>query len=501
MKNDKMKTKLESIVGSKNVREEVSPYSSEVADRMAYSYEMISHLTREFVPDYVVMPGSLEEVQEIVRSANEFDEFIAVYSRGTNVYGYTLAKEGGIMIDLHRMDRILEVNDETMTATVEPGVTWGRLRKEALKKNLMIIPILGPHTGGPVGNYNVWNMSTASTRYSPDRIITLEAVLPNGEILRTGSQALMGNEKANPYYRHAFGPDITGLFRGSLGSFGIITKAVVKLYPILDGMKNLTYGFQDLQTGLDAMQAIEKLDITKHIAIYSREWPAEICNLEFKHLRDPGEQKKVLEKYPPWILNIGICGKKRQVEFYEELIGDETEDGSEFEFEAGEELEHWKDLVQGAGHRIPTMFGSARNAMSVILISPLNTCDKVYNTALRKTSESDFRDPITGEPYTPMTFFYPTERCRNMYCEIEFRYDAAKPESVQKAAELWQEVSLYYHKELGAALMIITPMLEDMISPTYIEILKGIKNVFDPKGILSRGNLLQGVPLLTKGAK
>jgi len=490
MEKDKMKEKITGIVGEENVQEIVSPYSHELADRLAYSHEMMSHVIGEFTPDYVVMPGSVEEVQEIVRTANENDELVYTYARGTGVYGYTLAKQGGICLDLHRMDRILEINEETMTATVEPGVTWGRLRKEALKKNLMIIPILGPHTGGPVGNYTSWNFTPGATRYSPDRIVSLEVVLPNGEILRTGSQGIMGHEKSNPYYRYAFGPDLTGLFRGSLGSFGIVTKAVVKLYPILDGLKNITYGFKDLQSGLDSMQAIEKLDITKHIALYSRGWPGEMCNPQLKHIHDPAEAKKILDKYPPWILNIGLCGKKKQVEFYEELIREEVKGGEEFIFE-GKEKEYWEDFAQGAGHRVPNMFGSARTAITTLTVTPFGVCPKVYGSARNKVKEFDFRDPITGEPYEIMTMFFPIDRGRCVYCEIEYRFDATRPETIQRAVQIWQELSEYYIRDLGSSLMIINPIVAPMMSPTYIEILKGIKNVFDPKRILARGNLLE----------
>jgi FAD/FMN-containing dehydrogenase len=490
MTKDENKIRLENIVEAENVRDNVSPYSSQLADRLAYSHDMISPVTGDYTPDYVVMPGSVKEVQEILRSANETDGFVYTCSRGTNTYGFALAKEGGIILDLHRMDRILEINEETMTATVEPGVTWGRLRKEVLKKNLMVIPILGPHTGGPVGNFTSWNFSPGGTRYSPDRTVSIEVVLANGELLRTGSQALQGHETKNPYFRYAFGPDIAGLFRGSVGALGVITKAVVKLYPILDGMKNITYGFKDLQSGLDSMQAIEKMDITKHIGLYSQGWAAEMCNPELKTIQNPADQKVILDRYPRWILNIGISGKKKQVEFYEELIGDEITGGDECRFE-GRDLEYWEDFAQGAGHRVTNMFGSARIGMSTLTITPFSVCSRVYGLALQKIRERDFRDPMSGEPYEPTTFFFPSERGRSVYCEMDFRFDATRPETMEKAVNIWEELSMMYHQELGSTLMMINPFVRSMISPIYIDLLKGIKKLFDPKGILSKGHLLE----------
>jgi FAD/FMN-containing dehydrogenase len=492
MRHDEIKKKMREIVGPDNVTEGISAYSAEWTDRIAYSHDMISHITGDYVPDYVVLPGSVEEVQDIIQSANENDFFVYVYSRGTNTYGFTLAKEGGICVDLHRMDRILEINEETMTATVEPGVSWGKLRQEAVKKNLTIIPILGPHTGGVVGNYTSWNFTPYATRFSPDRVVSLEVVLPNGEILRTGSQALLGHDKANPYFRYAFGPDITGLFRGSVGAFGIITKAVVKLYPLLDGMKNITYGFQDLQSGLDTMQAVEKLDITKHIALYSQGWAGEMCNPELKSIQDPGVQRKILDKYPPWIVNMGICGKNKQIRFYEELIRDEITDGEEFDF-ATDDVAQWKDFVEGAGHRVTNMYGSARTAIGTLTITPFSVCPKVYLAAREKIKEFDYRDPVSDQPYVPTTMFFPTERGRSVYCEIDYRFDATRPETIEKLMNLWNKLSMFYYEELGSSLMIIDPIVRNMLSPSYMDVLREIKNVFDPKGLLSKGHFLEDI--------
>jgi len=463
------------------------------------SREPLSKIIGQHVPDYVAMPGSVEEVQEILKAANE--ENVPVYpcSRGTNVYGFTLPLEKGISLDLHKMDRILEINEETMTATVEPGVTWGRLRKEALKKNLMIIPILGPHSGGVIGNFASWNFTPAGTRYSPDRVVSLELVLANGEILRTGSAAVAGHESSNPYFRYAYGPDITGLFRGSLGTLGVITKAVIKLYPILDGQKNITYAFEDLRKALDCMQRIEKLDITRHIAVYSRGWVGEMCNPELKHVNDQAGQEKILGRYPNWLLNIGICGTKKQLGMNEELIRDEVEAGQEHFFE-GLEKTYWEDFASGAGSRVTAMYGSSRNAMTTLTITPFSACAEIYDQALEKIKEFDFRDPVSGAPYEPMTFYFPCDRGRVVYGEMEYRYEATQPDSIEKAVRLWGDLSRLYIEKFGSSLMIFNPMVMAYMMPSYANALKGIKNLFDPKGILARGQLFneQGAPLIER---
>ena len=108
--------KLERIVGSEYV-------STNEADLHIYSQDMTQ--AEPSSPDVVVMPQSLEEVQAIVAVANEDKIPITPYVAGGNIGGLAIPLKGGIMLDLKRMDRIIEVNETDMYAVVEPGVTFG----------------------------------------------------------------------------------------------------------------------------------------------------------------------------------------------------------------------------------------------------------------------------------------------------------------------------------------------------------------------------------------
>ena len=123
---DKIKREIESIVGMDN-------FSSDVSDIIPYLSDSYSILVGREVtlPDFVILPGDAQQVQDIIRLANEYK--IPVYPRsyGVNVAGSAVPYEGGMIVDLKKMDRIHEINEETMTATIEPGVSWAKLRKEA----------------------------------------------------------------------------------------------------------------------------------------------------------------------------------------------------------------------------------------------------------------------------------------------------------------------------------------------------------------------------------
>jgi len=166
---------------------------------------------RPAVPRVVVFPGSAEEVQRVVRIANKYRTPVLPVCFGTNMAGITVPTvEGMVIVDLKRLNRIIEIDEESMTATIEPAVSFGRLDAEARRHGLKTVCKVGGYTGGLVGNFVTANMRPYNARYGwTDPVVSLEVVLPNGELLRTGSQAVPGFEKLNPYVRLCFGPDLS----------------------------------------------------------------------------------------------------------------------------------------------------------------------------------------------------------------------------------------------------------------------------------------------------
>ena len=106
--------------------------------------------------DYALLPESTEQVQAIVKLANKLNVAVYPYSYGTNLSGGTSPRKGGAMVVMRKMNHILEINEETKTATIESGVTWSKLIFECQKVGLEPLPLGGgPHTGGPIGNYSL----------------------------------------------------------------------------------------------------------------------------------------------------------------------------------------------------------------------------------------------------------------------------------------------------------------------------------------------------------
>ena len=470
------------IVGAEGV-------SAEAEDLLPYTKDAYATLLHQDVPlpGFVVLPTSSEEVQRIVRLANEHR--IPVYPRsfGVNIAGSALPYQGGIVIDLKKMNRIIEINEETMTATIEPGVTWDRLRMRAKEKGLDIIPIGGPYQVSPVGNFLLTNITPYSTKYCMDRAVTLEAVLPNGEIIRTGSQCTEVGAELNPYFRYSYGPDITGLFRGSLGNFGIITRFVIRLRPLAEIENNYYFGFDNLRAALTAMQKIERLEITRYSTITNRDLSVRSI-LHPEKFKIKSERQRVLNQLPPYSLTVGLGGKAKQIDLYEEMIEEEVrkQNGKESKLE-----EDWrKDLdeaAEGCSQKALRMFEPYGSFGTIVGCTPVSSVEGMNEIVEQATKKYGLRDDIMDEPLVPELIVIPWDRCSTVYVEHEILYDPLDAEAVQKATKCLRECYVELFTKFGATHTMPNRTFLRLMMPSYSGLLIGIKKLVDPNGIFLAG--------------
>lgn len=473
---------LQEIVGAGNV-------SVDWVDLIPYlrdSYTALLHKEPPR-PDFLVMPGGTEEVQRVVLLANKYR--IPVYPRsfGVNIAGSAIPYRGGMVLDLKRMNRILEINEDTMTAYIEPGVSWGRLRKEARKKRLDIIPIAGPYDVSPVGNFLLTNITPYSTKYSADRAITLEAVLPSGEILRTGSQATRTGAELNPYFRYAYGPDITGLFRGSLGNYGIITRLMIRLRPLAEVEKNVYFAFDQLDRALSAMKKIERLEITRYSMLYNRYLLLHIAATP-DGLRVREEREKILAGLPEYLLVTGLGGRPRQVALYEEMVLEEVagEGGRKIEFEEGTRV-LLDEMSEGASQKVLRMFAPFAGFATVVGCVPVSRAREL-NEAIKETViKHGLRSAISGESLEPELIVIPYDRCSTVYVEHEILYDPLDTENVQRVNSCLRECYARMVNDYGAVHTMPNRSLLRVMLPSYAGLLTGIKSLVDPNGIMMPG--------------
>lgn len=197
-------------------------------------WSMVRDEPGELLPSAAVAPATVEEVQAVVRVANQFKIPLYAVSTGKNYsYGGPAPNvRGSVIVDLKRMKRILELDGERNFALVEPGVTYFDLYNEIQARGLkLMIDNPDPAWGSPSGNSLDRGVGYTMGPYRDhaSSACGVEVVLASGEIMRTGMGALPA-AKTWQEYKHGFGPDPTGLF--FQGNFGIVTKIGVRLMPL-----------------------------------------------------------------------------------------------------------------------------------------------------------------------------------------------------------------------------------------------------------------------------
>jgi 4-cresol dehydrogenase (hydroxylating) len=224
--------------------------------RDAYS-PFFNQPDKNFLPGAAVAPASVEEVQRIVGIANKYKVPLCPISTGRNLgYGGSAPTyPGAVMLDLKRMNKIIEVNETEAYMIVEPGVSFIEAQRhlKAMGSKLRLSSPQ-PGWGSPIGNAVDHGHGAAS--YNGDNfsmVKGLEVVLPNGELLRTGCGATVGS-KLWMHYEYGFGPYINGIFTQS--NFGVVTKACFWLTPnweVEQGFTIDSYRGEDMQRFIDAL--------------------------------------------------------------------------------------------------------------------------------------------------------------------------------------------------------------------------------------------------------
>lgn len=200
-------------------------------------------------PELVVRPTSAEEISEILKLANEYRFPVIPRGGGTGLTGGCLAVGGGVVLTLEAMDRILAIDPVDLTAEIQPGVITQTFRDAVKGKGLFYPPDpAGMDRSTIGGNAATSAGGPACVKYgtTKDYVLGLEAVLPMGEIIRTGSRTRKG----------VVGYDLTHLLVGSEGTLGVITALTLKLIPLPPAVAGVGVIFPDLESAMRAVTGV-----------------------------------------------------------------------------------------------------------------------------------------------------------------------------------------------------------------------------------------------------
>lgn len=253
--------KLKSIVSSENVL-------SELEERYVYALDATNKQNIENLPDAVVFVNNEEQISKIAKLAWENNVPIVARGAGTNLVGACIVKKGGIVLNFSRMNKILEINPENLTARVQPGVVVGDLQKEVEKLGLFYPPdpsnLRVSTIGGSIG-LSSGGPRTFKYGSTKDYVIDMRVVMADGKILRTGANTA----------KNSTGYHLSQLFVGSEGTLGIVSEVTLKLIPKPEGSRVVLAYFDKIS---DAARAV-------NLMIENRLTPATLDILDKKTLQ------------------------------------------------------------------------------------------------------------------------------------------------------------------------------------------------------------------------
>lgn len=235
----------------KELKKNLSPENvlSTVEECYAYAQDAANSRRIKNIPDAVVFVRTVEDVQRVVMNARKYKIPIICRGAGTNVVGACRVEHGGIILNFSKMNKILEINRENMTARVQPGVVLGDLQKAVEEIGLFYPPDPSNLKVSTIGGSIAQASGGAKTfKYgsTKDYVLDLQVVMADGRILRTGSNTV----------KNATGYNLSTLFVGSEGTLGIVTEAVLKLIPKPEAERVLMAYFDSVESAVQAVNMI-----------------------------------------------------------------------------------------------------------------------------------------------------------------------------------------------------------------------------------------------------
>ena len=419
--------------------------------------------------DLVIFPGTVNEVAQVLVVANEMKIPIVPVGGGAGTCGGTLPIYGGIQLDLKRLDKIYEIDHESMLVRVQAGVVGIDLEEEVNRHGYTTghtpTSLRASNVGGFIATRSGGSMSSLYGKIE-DMTLGLQVVLPEGSIIET---------KAVP--RHSVGPDLRQLFIGSEGTLGIITEATLRLFPLPEIRRFRGVSFPDVHSGLEAIRKIFRVGIQPSVVrLYDPEDAALSFSMHFEFE----------EGHCMLLLAFDGDATKTEIDDKQSLKICLDEGGADYgEGPSKRWWEHRYDMYY------PTRLTTAGYAIgdTIDIVATYDKLENVYH-AMKKAMEAE--DAVVMSHFSHMyqnggsiymIFFTSQPDAETAWATYKRIWDVGITACHREGGTMSHQHgvglsrSSYTEKELGSSFIV----------------LKQIKEVLDPNGIMNPGKLGLGV--------
>ncbi len=415
-------------------------------------------------PSAVVFAESTADVADAVKLASQYSVPVIAFGVGTSLEGHLLAVQGGISIDVSRMNQVLHIAASDLTVTVQPGVTRKQLNEE-IKSTGLFFPI-DPGADATLGGMSATRASgTNAVRYGTMRenVLALEVVTANGDVIRTGTRAK----------KSAAGYDLTRLMVGSEGTLGVITEVTVKLYPLPEAISAAVCSFPSIEAAVRTTIEIIQMGIPI----------ARVELIDANTIRMVNAHSKLTLREEPMLLmefHGSPSSVKEQAEMVQELAGNHLGNAFEWANTPEERTRLWTARHNAYFAAIQSKPGC--RAISTDTCVPIS---KLADCLLESVAEAD----ASGIPY----FLVGHVGDGNFH--FGYLIDPDSPEERKTAEDL-------NHKLVARALSlegtctgehgIGLGKIDFLLSETgdgAVEMMRSIKRALDPKNIMNPGKI------------
>jgi glycolate oxidase len=432
-------------------------------DLLCYAYDATA---KTYLPDAVVFPQNTKEVSSILKLANHDDFFVIPRGSGSGMTGGSLAVMGGVILVMTRFNHIYKIDKNNLVAHVEPGVLTGSFHKAVEKEGLFYPPdpassefcTLGGNVaecaGGPRAvKYGV-------TR---DYVLGLEVVLPTGEIIHIGVQTAKG----------VVGYDLTRLLIGSEGTLGIITRLILRLLPLPQAVRTMTAVFDDIDIAAETVSKIIRNRIIPRTIEY-------MDNASIRCVENYVKTGLPVEAQALLILEVdgNPGGVNITIKKLKELC---MLQGAKY-VKTAETRQEAANLWKARKSISPALFMYGPDKINEDIVVPR---DKIP-AMVRKITQ------LKAETGLTMVSF---GHAGDGNIHFNLMLDKKNKEELEKAKKVI-ETLFDYTLELGGTIsgehgvgITKAPYIKKEIGSVELALMKKIKKIFDPKGILNPGKI------------